>query len=126
MRRTACVMRLPGLPRLSLIIDFARAMNRLQAAIAEIEPRDSPAGLRDAGVEVIVGRGQFVDGPTIQADGHRLRFASAIVATGSEPGPPASQRPRMSTRKSGGSEHEEPNRGAAGPTLHDCSRHLQR
>jgi len=80
--------RLPGLPRLSLIIDFARAMNRLQAAIAEIEPRDSPAGLRDAGVEVIVGRGQFVDGPTIQAVGPLLRFPSAIVATGSEPGPP--------------------------------------
>jgi pyruvate/2-oxoglutarate dehydrogenase complex dihydrolipoamide dehydrogenase (E3) component len=80
-----------GLAPVEPAIDFARVMDRVHAVIAEIEPHDSPARLRDAGVEVIVGKGHFVDGSTIQADGRRLRFASAIVATGSEPAlPPVS------------------------------------
>ncbi len=77
-----------GLAPVEPAIDFARVMDRVHAAIAEIEPHDSPARLRDAGVEVIVGEGHFVDGTAIEAGGRRLRFTSAIVATGSEPALP--------------------------------------
>jgi len=73
-----------GLALVEPVIDFARVMDRVHAAIAEIEPHDSPARLRNAGVEVIGGEGHFVDGAMIEAGGRRLRFASAIVATGSE------------------------------------------
>ena len=69
-------------------VDFARVMARVQQAIAAIEPHDSPARLRAEGVEVIVGEGCFVDRRTLEVDGRRLRFASAIVATGSEPAVP--------------------------------------
>jgi len=80
-----------GLAPVEPVIDFARVMDRVHAAIAEIEPHDSPARLRDAGVQVIGGEGHFVDGTAIEAGGRRLRFVSAIVATGSEPAlPPVS------------------------------------
>ncbi len=78
-----------GLAPVEPAIDFARVMDRVHAAIAEIEPHDSPARLRDAGVEVIVGEGQFVDGSILQAGDRRLRFVAAIVATGSEPDIPS-------------------------------------
>ncbi len=74
-----------GLAPVEPVIDFARVMDRVHAAIAEIEPHDSPARLRDAGVEVIVGAGHFVDGSILRVGDRRLRFVSAIVATGSEP-----------------------------------------
>ena len=80
-----------GLAPVEPTIDFARVMDRVHAAIADIEPHDSPARLRDAGVEVIVGEGHFVDGSTILTDDRRLRFASAIVATGSQPDIPPIQ-----------------------------------
>ncbi|MEO8689830.1 MAG: FAD-dependent oxidoreductase, partial [Solirubrobacteraceae bacterium] len=77
-----------GLAPVEPVIDFPRVMDRVQAAIAEIEPQDSPARLRDAGVEVISGAGHFLDASTIQVGDRRLRFVAAIVATGSEPDTP--------------------------------------
>ncbi|MGI8557113.1 MAG: FAD-dependent oxidoreductase, partial [Solirubrobacteraceae bacterium] len=74
-----------GLAPVEPAIDFARVMDRVHAVIAEIEPHDSPARLRDAGVEVIAGEGQFVDGSILQVGDRCLRFVAAIVATGSEP-----------------------------------------
>jgi pyruvate/2-oxoglutarate dehydrogenase complex dihydrolipoamide dehydrogenase (E3) component len=69
-------------------IDFAQVMAHVHGAIARIEPHDSPERLRSEGVEVIAGEGRFVDARTIAADGRRLGFRSAIVATGSEPAIP--------------------------------------
>ncbi|MDQ3065927.1 MAG: FAD-dependent oxidoreductase, partial [Actinomycetota bacterium] len=69
-------------------IDFAQVMSHVHGAIARIEPHDSPERLRSEGVEVIAGEGRFVDARTIAADGRRLGFRSAIVATGSEPAIP--------------------------------------
>jgi pyruvate/2-oxoglutarate dehydrogenase complex dihydrolipoamide dehydrogenase (E3) component len=74
-----------GLEAVHPEIDFAAVMRRVQAAIAAIEPHDSPARLRSEGVEVIEGHGRFLDGSTLEVDGRRLRFSSAIVATGSAP-----------------------------------------
>ena len=77
-----------GLAAVEPVVDLARVMDRVQAAIARIEPQDSPARLRDAGVEVIAGDARFADASSIEVAGRRLRFTSAIVATGSEPALP--------------------------------------
>ena len=63
-------------------------MDRVHAAIAEIEPHDSPARLRAAGVEVIHADGRFTDARSIEVGGRTLRFSVAIVATGSQPALP--------------------------------------
>jgi pyruvate/2-oxoglutarate dehydrogenase complex dihydrolipoamide dehydrogenase (E3) component len=77
-----------GLARVEPEIDFAAVMARVQRAIATIQPEDSPARLRAEGVEVIDGEGRFVDRSTLEVAERRVRFASAIIATGSEPAVP--------------------------------------
>ncbi len=77
-----------GLEPVEPVIDLARVMDRVHAAIATIEPHDSPGRLREAGVEVIAGEGRFLDARTITVAGRQLHFTSAIVATGSAPSPP--------------------------------------
>lgn len=74
-----------GLSAVEPAIDFAAVMDRVHAAIAEIEPHDSPARLRGAGVEVIEGDGRFLDDGTLEVGSRRLRFAHAIIATGAAP-----------------------------------------
>ncbi len=69
-------------------VDFAQVMNHVHGAITTIEPHDSPERLRAAGVEVIAGDGRFLDGRTLAAGDRRLRFRSAIIATGSQPAIP--------------------------------------
>lgn len=77
-----------GLAPVEPEIDFAQVMDRVHAAIATIEPHDSPERLRSDGVEVFESEGRFADSRTLEIDGGRLRFRSAIVATGSEPAAP--------------------------------------
>jgi pyruvate/2-oxoglutarate dehydrogenase complex dihydrolipoamide dehydrogenase (E3) component len=74
-----------GLTAVDPEIDLGVVMDRVHAAIATIEPHDSPARLRAAGVDVIAQDGHFLDASTIKAGGRSLRFASAIIATGAEP-----------------------------------------
>ncbi len=74
-----------GLSPVEPEVDYARVMDRVHAAIATLEPHDAPARLRAAGVEVLGGSGRFVDGATVEVDGHRLDFAAALVATGAAP-----------------------------------------
>ena len=69
-------------------VDFAAVMDHVHRAIATIEPHDSPARLRAAGVDVIAGDGRFADARTLEVDGRRLRFRTAIIATGSSPALP--------------------------------------
>jgi pyruvate/2-oxoglutarate dehydrogenase complex dihydrolipoamide dehydrogenase (E3) component len=66
-------------------VDFGTVMDHVERAIRRIEPQDSPERLRREGVDVIEAEGRF-DGPgTLTADGRRLCFRRAIVATGSRP-----------------------------------------
>lgn len=78
-----------GLAPVEPEIDFADVMGHVQRAIATIEPQDAPDRLRAEGVEVIHGAGRFLDRRTLEVAERRLRFTSAIVATGSEPAVPA-------------------------------------
>ena len=63
-------------------VDFAAVMQRMRRLRAGISPHDSAARFRDAGVDVFLGSGRFVDGKTIEVEGQKLRFKKAVVATG--------------------------------------------
>ena len=69
-------------------LDFARVMERVQAAIAEVGWRDRSEHLRTEGVEVVRGRGSFAAPGVVEVDGRALRYRKAIVATGSRPARP--------------------------------------
>ena len=66
-------------------VDLAKVMEHVQAAQAAIAPTDSPERLRESGVEVFSGKGVFVAPGELAVGGEKLRFRSAIVATGSAP-----------------------------------------
>lgn len=89
-------------------VDFGAVMDRVRAAIATLEPVDSPAALEAAGVAVRRGTLRFtgpdsaqindpaqidgagvdgagVDGVGMDGVGEPVRFRQALVATGSDP-----------------------------------------
>ena len=69
-------------------VDFSKVMSTIRSVQSVIEPHDSPDRLRQAGVEVIQGNAQFGGPGTVSVDGQKLRFRSAIIATGSAPALP--------------------------------------
>ncbi|NNE68996.1 MAG: mercuric reductase [Rhodothermales bacterium] len=71
--------------------DFPAVMERMREIRASIAPHDSAQRLRDAGVDVFLGRGQFA-GPNVlevtaseAAGPARLHFAKAVICTGARP-----------------------------------------
>jgi pyruvate/2-oxoglutarate dehydrogenase complex dihydrolipoamide dehydrogenase (E3) component len=75
----------PGEPS----FDFARVMERVESVIEQAGRRDRPDALRARGVEVVRARGRFVEPGVIEAGERRLRYRSAVIATGSRPLLPA-------------------------------------
>lgn len=69
-------------------VDFARVMRHVHGAIAQIAPVDSPEALREAGVEVLIGRAAFTSSSTLQVDGRQIAFRQALIATGAAPAVP--------------------------------------
>jgi pyruvate/2-oxoglutarate dehydrogenase complex dihydrolipoamide dehydrogenase (E3) component len=69
-------------------VDFAAVMSRLRRLRAEISPHDSAARFRSLGVDVFFARGRFSGLDSIDADGVRLNFSRAVIATGSRPAVP--------------------------------------
>lgn len=68
--------------------DFTAAMSRMRRLRAEIAAHDSAARFRDLGVDVFIGDARFADTRSVEVNGARLRFARAVVATGSRPSVP--------------------------------------
>lgn len=68
--------------------DFTAVMARVRASIAEIEPIDSPASLREAGVRVLHGDARFLGPRAVDVDGRQVTFRRAVIATGSAPAVP--------------------------------------
>lgn len=66
-------------------IDFAEVMRHVHQAIRTIEPADSFASLRVAGVQVIAGDAVFTGPDAVQINGGLVRFGQALVATGAAP-----------------------------------------
>ncbi len=66
-------------------VDFAAAMAHVRAAIARIEPVDSPDALRAAGASVVAGTARFTGPGRAEVDGEPVAFLQALVATGAAP-----------------------------------------
>lgn len=64
---------------------FAQAMAAVRAAIAAIAPTDSAEALESAGVAVRLGEARFRDDRSIDLNGQTIRFAQALIGTGSSP-----------------------------------------
>lgn len=84
MRHANAVGLTPVEPR----VDFTRVMAHVHGARERIAPQDSPARLRRAGVEVIEEEGHFEAPGLIAAGGRKLRYRTAVIATGSTPAIP--------------------------------------
>lgn len=69
-------------------LGFEAAMARVKAAVAAIEPHDSPEALEAAGVHVLHGRAVLDPDGTVRLDGRRLPSRSVLLATGASPAVP--------------------------------------
>jgi len=77
-------------PRDSSEADFAAVMERVRRIRARISHEDSARRYRDElGVDVFLGDARFAGPDTVEVDGAPLRFAKAVIATGSRPAVPA-------------------------------------
>ena len=68
--------------------NFGAVMERMRRLRSRISPIDSARRLTAAGVDVFFGRGEFIDAQTLRVGEQRLRFARAVLATGSRPARP--------------------------------------
>lgn len=66
-------------------VNFAAVMERVQRAIAQIEPHDSVERYTELGVEVIEGKATITSPWTIEVGGRSLSTRSIVIATGARP-----------------------------------------
>lgn len=66
-------------------VDFAAVMARVRAVRAATSPADSAARYASAGVDVFFGDARFTGPETIQVGDQTLRFAKAVITTGTRP-----------------------------------------
>lgn len=66
-------------------VPFTEAMARMRRTRTMIAAHDSANRFRNLGVDVFFGDARFADADTISVDGQPLRFARAVIATGSRP-----------------------------------------
>jgi pyruvate/2-oxoglutarate dehydrogenase complex dihydrolipoamide dehydrogenase (E3) component len=67
---------------------WADARRHLVAAIAIIEPHDSPERFEGFGVEVVLARASFTGPTTLDLGGHSVTARRIVIATGSDPAVP--------------------------------------
>jgi pyruvate/2-oxoglutarate dehydrogenase complex dihydrolipoamide dehydrogenase (E3) component len=77
-----------GAPPASGDGDFAQAMERMRRLRAEISHVDGAQRFTDAGVDVFLGEGRFLDDETVEVGGQRLRFRRAVICTGARASAP--------------------------------------
>ena len=70
-------------------VDFTQVMHRMRAIRARLSRVDSAQRLVAAGVDVFFGDARFIGSDTLTADGTKLRFKKAMIATGARPDTPA-------------------------------------
>ncbi len=68
-----------------VMVDFPTVMAHVRQAVATVEPTDSPAAMRAAGVSAAHGSARFAGRQAVILDGHRVPFRQALVATGAAP-----------------------------------------
>ncbi|MEO8857393.1 MAG: mercuric reductase [Burkholderiaceae bacterium] len=72
-------------PPSDLRVDFGVLMKRMRRIRARISRSDSAARLVDEGIDLYFGAAHFVGRDEVEVEGTRLRFAKALIATGSRP-----------------------------------------
>jgi pyruvate/2-oxoglutarate dehydrogenase complex dihydrolipoamide dehydrogenase (E3) component len=77
--------RIPGAIR----VDFAAVMQRMRRIRARVGRVDSITRLSAAGVDVFFGEARFTATDALTVDGARLRFKTALIATGARPDTPS-------------------------------------
>jgi len=78
-----------GVSASDVVVDFARVMEHVQAAMHEIAPVDSAESLVRDNIQVVLGRARFTGTETVDVNGRELRFRQALIATGATPALPA-------------------------------------
>src|SRR5262245_13909405 len=66
-------------------VAFGEVMERMRGVRAGISGADAALRFRDLGVDVFLGDARFVAPDAVHVEGHTLRFARAIIATGARP-----------------------------------------
>lgn len=79
----------PGPAREGPGVDFGAVMEEVRRRRAEISENDSAERFRGLGVDVFLGEARFEDPESVRVGEARLRFARAVIATGSRPAIPA-------------------------------------
>jgi len=69
----------------SVEVDFGAVMERMRRLRAQLAPHDSVQRLSELGVDVFLGEGRFMSPSAVSVDGRTLKFARALIATGSRP-----------------------------------------
>lgn len=72
-------------------MEWGEARTHVHGAIATIAPHDSPERFRKFGVDVHLGRAEFVGRDAVEVDGRRATARRFVVATGSSPAVPKVQ-----------------------------------
>ena len=69
-------------------INLQEALGHVHAVIDTIQEHDSTERFEQLGVEVIYGKGQFVDQKTFEVNGRQLKSRAFLIATGSRAATP--------------------------------------
>ncbi len=63
-------------------VDFGKVMERMRAIRARISVNDSATRFRDLGVDVFLGKAEFITSHKVNVSGKILNFKKAVIATG--------------------------------------------
>ncbi len=74
-----------GITSVEPTVDFAAVMNQVKHAQEHIAHHDSVERLEKAGVDVIPALGSFLKPGEIEAEGKKLAYRKAMIATGAKP-----------------------------------------
>ncbi|MGQ9837319.1 MAG: dihydrolipoyl dehydrogenase family protein [Cyanobacteriota bacterium] len=75
-----------GIPLKDLQVDYLKVYQHIRSAQEFIANHaDSPERFRKLGVEIVFGKGHFVDERTFEVEGQRVQARAFVVATGSRP-----------------------------------------
>lgn len=70
-------------------VDFPTVMERMRRVRSQISPNDSAQRFQKLGVDVFLGKGQFVSNNQIAVDSAVLQYRKAVIATGARASQPA-------------------------------------
>ena len=85
---TGCIPSKTLLSGARAAVPFTEAMARMRRTRATVAAHDSASRFRGLGVDVFFGNAQFENTESVSVGADRLRFARAVVATGSRPALP--------------------------------------